>query len=126
SYCSELSSAVCIYLTRSMYFEEELLERDSERCRIKVCSVHPGCVPGDLYRNVFYPCRILINCLLSPFMRKAAVAGAEILATVMNDDLKGGCYYERMKSVALRPDISLTVRRRLFNRIQQTVHYWNF
>lgn len=108
------------------YLEEELLERDTEKCRIKVCSVHPGCVPGDLYRNVFYPCRILINYLLSPFMRKAAVAAAEILATVMNDDLKGGCYYERMESVALRPDISDTVRRRLFNRIQQTVHYSNF
>ncbi|KHN79006.1 Retinol dehydrogenase 12 [Toxocara canis] len=106
------------------HLEEKIcadFEGDVERCSVKVCSVHPGCVPGDLYRNVFHPCRILINQILAPFMRKGEVAAAEVIATVMSDHLKGGTYYEHMEPVPLRPDISNTVRQQLFIRIQQTI-----
>lgn len=85
----------------------------------RVCSLHPGCVPGTLYRNSCLPARLFINLILAKISRSASIAANEILFTALMDDFKGGAYYERMRATQLRPDISRAAKRRLFEQVSR-------
>ncbi|VDN59045.1 unnamed protein product [Dracunculus medinensis] len=113
SRCVRLGGKSCRELNRST--------DDNETGHSLVCSLHPGCVPSNLYSKVNLICKILIYNILAPFMRTSKLAAAEILATAFDDSLVGGCYYEHLKVVNLRADISFSVRRKLFEEINDII-----
>ncbi|KAL3104585.1 hypothetical protein niasHT_022296 [Heterodera trifolii] len=70
--------------------------------KIAVVSVHPGVVPGKLYRNVFWPFRLFINGFLRPFLRSPLLAATRVLDVAFSDDLREGAYYEDSRVTALK------------------------
>uniref|UniRef100_A0A914HXU6 Uncharacterized protein n=1 Tax=Globodera rostochiensis TaxID=31243 RepID=A0A914HXU6_GLORO len=72
--------------------------------KIAVVSVHPGVVPGKLYRNVFAPFRLVLNVFLRPFLRSPLLAATRVLDVAFADDLLEGSYYENGRVTALKLD----------------------
>uniref|UniRef100_A0A183BPV2 Epimerase domain-containing protein n=1 Tax=Globodera pallida TaxID=36090 RepID=A0A183BPV2_GLOPA len=70
--------------------------------KIAVVSVHPGIVPGKLYRNVFAPFRLVLNVFLKPFLRSPLLAATRVLDVAFADDLLEGSYYENGLVTAIK------------------------
>ncbi|KAI1709209.1 short chain dehydrogenase domain-containing protein [Ditylenchus destructor] len=68
---------------------------------IRVCSLHPGVVPGRLYANVFAPFRLFINGILSRILRPSRVAACHILGLLLDDRMLSGEYYENGRRVSI-------------------------
>ncbi|CAD5230123.1 unnamed protein product [Bursaphelenchus okinawaensis] len=65
-----------------------------EHSKLRVFSIHPGVVPGGLYRYVFGPAKALINNILPFILRTPDRAAAEILNAVYSDTVQSGDYVE--------------------------------
>jgi len=80
------------------YLANRLSQKDS---KIRVVSTHPGVVPGGVYRNLFFPSRILFNYFAAPFLRKPETAAKIVLGTGLMDRFANGAYYEDGEEIEL-------------------------
>ncbi|KJH46111.1 oxidoreductase, short chain dehydrogenase/reductase family protein [Dictyocaulus viviparus] len=76
-------------LVLSVYIEQ-LSKKKSQL----LATIHPGVIPGTLYRNTNKYVRYLTYIVLPYFLRKPAFGSLLIAHTAMRDDLISGSYYE--------------------------------
>lgn len=60
------------FILHPNHFFRFLLEeakKNNTKTIARVCSLHPGCVPGNLYRHAWLPARLFINMVLAQISR---------------------------------------------------------
>ncbi|CAD5234124.1 unnamed protein product [Bursaphelenchus xylophilus] len=85
-------------LAVNLYCKAFSRELQNENSKVKLISVHPGVVPGGLYRSVFPPIKMFINKFLPFILRTPQRAAAEILEAIYNDKFNSGDYVEYNRS----------------------------
>ncbi|KAI6191981.1 Retinol dehydrogenase 12 [Aphelenchoides bicaudatus] len=103
-----------LYLTLYIRYLTTMLQGT----KIKVVSVHPGVVPGSLYRRVFRPFRFLINNFLKFVVRDKKRAAVEVLNLGFNDAIKSGSFYEHFNAIDFATKYDGAELRRLYNAVQ--------
>ncbi|CAI2350183.1 unnamed protein product [Caenorhabditis sp. 36 PRJEB53466] len=106
-------------LNLAVYVKEMAKER-----LISSVSVHPGTVPGRLYRNANPLVRYLTATWLPFWMRKPEMAAALVLHTVFRDDLTPGAYYEDTDEIDIFRWIPHEDRHRIYNTIHRRIEMW--
>ncbi|KAI6173225.1 Retinol dehydrogenase 12 [Aphelenchoides besseyi] len=105
-------------LYTSLYFRYVSdLVRES---RVRVATLHPGVVPGNLYRHVFPPIRFLINHWLKFIIRKSNRAAIEVLSLAFNDRIHSGYFYEHTTFLNF-DEYPETHLRRLYEAVQHEI-----
>lgn len=120
-------------LYTSLYFR--YLSSILRETKIKVASLHPGVVPGALYRHVFLPFKFLINNFLKFFIRSFFTpkfetlychcifrdgrrAAIEILNVAFNDNIRSGLYFEHFRADDFNKKYTKIELRRLYDAVQ--------
>ncbi|GMT24607.1 hypothetical protein PFISCL1PPCAC_15904, partial [Pristionchus fissidentatus] len=86
----------------------------------RIVAVHPGVVPGGLYRHT-NPVFRFISDRLAHLLRSAVVAATLTLHTALRDDAVSGAYYEDRERLRLRSDLPQQRRALLFKQIEAAV-----
>ncbi|VDM63034.1 unnamed protein product [Angiostrongylus costaricensis] len=86
-------------------------------------TIHPGVIPGTLYRNTNRFVRFLTYRILPYFLRKPAFSSLLIAHTALRDDLVGGSYYEDCAVKSFGSGLSEKVRH-LCDNILYNMHLW--
>uniref|UniRef100_A0A914XYF5 Uncharacterized protein n=1 Tax=Panagrolaimus superbus TaxID=310955 RepID=A0A914XYF5_9BILA len=89
-------------------------------------SVHPGVVPGRLYRYTNFPFRFLINSFMAPYLRKTKTAALRILDLAFTSSLQNGAYYEEGSPISVTSKIDPYLRQSLYSLIIKEVENQGF
>ncbi|KAI1701827.1 short chain dehydrogenase domain-containing protein [Ditylenchus destructor] len=108
-------------LLLSLYVKYLANNLRSSNSPIRVCSLHPGVVPGRLYANVFAPFRLFINGILSSILRPSRVAACHILGLLLDDRMLNGEYYENGRRVKIADQINALELERLGTAVDEKV-----
>ncbi|EGT48721.1 hypothetical protein CAEBREN_17328 [Caenorhabditis brenneri] len=88
-----------------------------------VC-LHPGTVPGHLYKNANLVVRYLNFAVLPKLMRSPEMAALLVLHTIFREDVQPGAYYEDTEIVDLVEWMPEEERDRIYNTICKRIEMW--
>ncbi|KAH7702873.1 oxidoreductaseshort chain dehydrogenase/reductase family protein [Aphelenchoides avenae] len=85
----------------ALYVNELSRRLAAKSCPVTVVSVHPGVIPGSLYRHVIKPLRFLIIHVLQRILRSGSDGAEQVLnlALTQATELVPGAYYEEGTAV---------------------------
>ncbi|WKY05266.1 hypothetical protein Q1695_005911 [Nippostrongylus brasiliensis] len=114
--------AYCLSKFVLSVYVEELSKRRSQR----FATIHPGVVPGGLYRHTNIFVRTVTYFILPLLMRRPSFSALLVAHTTLRDDLASGSYYEDGIPRRLGGKLSEKERQSLFTSVQQQVEKWAF
>uniref|UniRef100_A0A8R1E7P8 Epimerase domain-containing protein n=1 Tax=Caenorhabditis japonica TaxID=281687 RepID=A0A8R1E7P8_CAEJA len=94
------------------------------RRHVSAISMHPGTVPGHLYRFANPVVKLLNATWLPSVMRSPQMAAALVLCTVFRDDFQPGAYYEDLETVNVTGWVPEKERHRIYDTIQKRIEMW--
>uniref|UniRef100_A0A1I7TDJ7 Epimerase domain-containing protein n=1 Tax=Caenorhabditis tropicalis TaxID=1561998 RepID=A0A1I7TDJ7_9PELO len=106
-------------LNLAVYVKEVAKDR-----QVTAVSLHPGTVPGHLYKNANYLVRYLNATLLPKLMRSPEMAALVVLHTIFRDDIQPGAYYEDMETVNVADWVPEEERTRIYETIHRRIDLW--
>ncbi|CAD6199464.1 unnamed protein product [Caenorhabditis auriculariae] len=89
-----------------------------------IVSLHPGTVPGGLYRNANSVVRFVNRHFLPYLMRTPETSSRLVLHTALRHDFSNGCYYEDTKVVNVCQGISENDRKQIYQEVQRRIGIW--
>ncbi|CAB3406212.1 unnamed protein product [Caenorhabditis bovis] len=111
------------YTSSKLYLSIYVQQLAEER-NLKVVTVHPGTVPGKLYRNANFAVVWLNKTVLPWLMRKPRHSAILVLHTLIrNDNIIGG-YYEDTEEINLKAWIPEEERLRIYSAIRRRLDDW--
>jgi len=114
---SKLALAAYIDRLATDQLRESSIGRDN---RITVYTVHPGVVPGRLYKNTLRPIQWLIGTWIGRLVLRSSTAAAfDVVNLCFNKDIIPGGYYEYGNRVTLPLDE--TVKKRVFESVNEAI-----
>ncbi|KIH56589.1 oxidoreductase, short chain dehydrogenase/reductase family protein, partial [Ancylostoma duodenale] len=106
-------------LVLSTYIEELARQRPQN-----MVSLHPGVIPGTLYRHTNTIIKFVTYCILGYFLRSPSFSALLVLHTTLRDDQVSGAYYEDCVPKALHSRLSEKDKMSLFKSVQRQVEEW--
>ncbi|WKY05267.1 hypothetical protein Q1695_005911 [Nippostrongylus brasiliensis] len=102
------------------------LTLEQQRRSQRFATIHPGVVPGGLYRHTNIFVRTVTYFILPLLMRRPSFSALLVAHTTLRDDLASGSYYEDGIPRRLGGKLSEKERQSLFTSVQQQVEKWAF
>ncbi|KAL6740584.1 hypothetical protein Aduo_013928 [Ancylostoma duodenale] len=106
-------------LVLSTYIEELARQRPQN-----MVSLHPGVIPGTLYRHTNTIVKFVTYCILGYFLRSPSFSALLVLHTTLRDDQVSGAYYEDCVPKTLCSRLSEKDKMSLFKFVQRQVEEW--
>ncbi|EYB81043.1 hypothetical protein Y032_0394g636 [Ancylostoma ceylanicum] len=106
-------------LVLSTYIEELARHRPQS-----MVSLHPGVIPGTLYRHTNPVVKFVTYCILPFLLRSPSFSALLVLHTTLRDDQVTGAYYEDGVPKALCSRLSEKDKMCIFKSVQRQVEEW--
>ncbi|VDO82719.1 unnamed protein product [Heligmosomoides polygyrus] len=87
-------------------------------------TVHPGVIPGTLYRHTNLFVKFVTYLILPFLLRRSSFSALLVVHTTLRDDLKNGSYYEDCVAERIGGRLSEEDRQTVFKAVQKQVEHW--
>ncbi|KAK6052772.1 oxidoreductase, short chain dehydrogenase/reductase family protein [Cooperia oncophora] len=107
-------------LVLSVFVEQ--LSQHSSQC---VVTMHPGVIPGTLYRHTNFFVKFVTYFILPFLLRRPAFSALLVFHTALRDDLVSGSYYEDGVAKKLGDRLTEKDKQSIYKAIQRQVQEWS-
>nr|CDJ87099.1 Polysaccharide biosynthesis protein CapD domain containing protein [Haemonchus contortus] len=107
-------------LVLSVYVEE--LARHRPHC---IATMHPGVIPGTLYRHTNMFVRFVTYFILPFLLRRSTFSALHVVHTCLRDDLVSGSYYEDEVAKRLGDKLTEKDKQSIYKAVQKQVQEWS-
>ncbi|KAK6013092.1 hypothetical protein OSTOST_21653, partial [Ostertagia ostertagi] len=107
-------------LVLSVYIEQLSQHRPQ-----RIATMHPGVVPGTLYRHNNMLVKFVSYFILPFFLRRPTFSALLIVHTALRDDLVTGSYYEDGEAKRLGDRLTEKDKQSIYECVQRQVQDWS-